>query len=259
MEEIKDRLHLDALTITGKTLGENLEELRRSAYYEDCERDLKELSGRAGLNIERTDIIRGIDAPMGSDGAIAVLKGNLAPEGAVVKHSAVPKEMFHAVLWARPFNSEEEAIDAVLHRRIRPGDAVIIRYEGPRGSGMPEMFYTGEAIASDGELGTTIALITDGRFSGASRGPAIGHVSPEAMAGGPIALLEEDDLIELDIPRRLLQIVGIAGERKDPPEIDRVLGERRKVWVRPAPTYTGGILKLFTENAASPMDGGYMV
>ncbi|MDR1025410.1 MAG: dihydroxy-acid dehydratase, partial [Treponema sp.] len=101
MEEIKDRLHLDALTITGKTLGENLEELRRSAYYEDCERDLRESSGRAGLSISRTDVIRGIDKPMGSDGAIAVLKGNLAPEGAVVKHSAVPKEMFHAVLRAR--------------------------------------------------------------------------------------------------------------------------------------------------------------
>jgi dihydroxy-acid dehydratase len=259
MEEIKDRLHLESLTITGKTLGENLEDLRRSGYYEDCDKYLKELSGRGGITISRTDIIRSIDTPIGSDGAIAVLKGNLAPEGAVVKHSAVPREMFRAVLRARPFNSEEEAIDAVLRRRVKPGDAVIIRYEGPRGSGMPEMFYTGEAIASDPELGKTIALITDGRFSGASRGPAIGHVSPEAGAGGPIALLEEDDLIELDIPRRLLQIVGIAGERKDPAEIDRVLAERKKAWVKPAPKYSGGILKLFTENAASPMDGGYMV
>jgi dihydroxy-acid dehydratase len=258
MEEIKDRLHLDALTITGKTLGENLEDLKRSGYYEDCGRYLEEISGRAGLKISRTDIIRSIDTPIGSDGAIAVLKGNLAPEGAVVKHSAVPREMFRAVLRARPFNSEEEAIDAVLRRRIKPGDAVIIRYEGPKGSGMPEMFYTGEAVASDPELGKTIALITDGRFSGASKGPVVGHVSPEAGAGGPIALLEEEDLIELDIPRRLLQIVGIAGERKDPAEIDRVLAERKKIWTEPAPKYSGGILKLFTENAASPMEGGYM-
>jgi dihydroxy-acid dehydratase len=258
MEEIKDRLYLDALTITGKTLGENLEELRQTGYYETCDRYLAEISGRAGLTISRTDIIRGIDNPIGTDGAIAILKGNLAPEGAVIKHSAAPKEMFHAVLRARPFNSEEEAIDAVLRRRVKPGDAVIIRYEGPKGSGMPEMFYTGEAIASDPELSRTIALITDGRFSGASKGPAIGHVSPEAAAGGPIALLEEGDLIELDIPRRLLRIVGIAGERMDEAEIDRVLGERKKTWIKPASKYSGGILKLFTENAASPMDGGYM-
>jgi dihydroxy-acid dehydratase len=166
--------------------------------------------------------------------------------------------MFSAVLRARPFNCEEDAIDAVLRRRVRPGDAVIIRYEGPRGSGMPEMFYTTEAIASDPELGRSIALITDGRFSGASKGPAVGHVSPEAAAGGPIALLEEGDLIELDIPRRLLRIVGVAGERMDEAEIDRILAERKKNWVRPAPAYSRGILKLFTENAASPMDGGYM-
>jgi dihydroxy-acid dehydratase len=123
---------------------------------------------------------------------------------------------------------------------------------------MPEMFYTGEAIASDPDLGRSIALITDGRFSGASKGPVIGHVSPEAAAGGPIALLEEGDLIELDIPGRLLRIIGLGGERKDPAEIDRVLGERKKTWVKPAPKYLGGILKLFTENAASPARGGYM-
>ena len=252
MEEIKDHLHLEALTITGKTLAENLEELRKTGYYESCDGDLRK------LGLKRGDIIRGIDDPIGTDGAIAILKGNLAPEGAVIKHSAAPKEMFHAVLRARPFDSEEDAIDAVLRRRIKPGDAVIIRYEGPKGSGMPEMFYTGEAIASDPELSRTIALITDGRFSGASRGPTIGHVSPEAAAGGPIALLEEGDLIELDIPRRLLRIAGIAGKQMDEAAIERVLGERKKTWVRPAPKYSRGILKIFTENAASPMDGGYM-
>ncbi|MDR3148264.1 MAG: dihydroxy-acid dehydratase [Treponema sp.] len=258
MEEIKDRLYLDALTVTGKTLAENLDDLKQSGYYESCDRYLAEVAGKAGLSIGRTDIIRSIDTPIGSDGAIAILKGNLAPEGAVVKHSAVPREMFHAVLRARPFDCEEDAIDAVLRHRIRPGDAVIIRYEGPRGSGMPEMFYTTEAIASDPELGRSIALITDGRFSGASKGPAVGHVSPEAAAGGPIALLEEGDLIELDIPRRLLRIIGVAGERMDEAAIGRILEERGNAWVKPAPRYSRGVLKLFTENAASPMEGGSM-
>ena len=109
------------------------------------------------------------------------------------------------MLKARPFDCEEDAIAAVLSGSIHPGDAVFIRYEGPKGSGMPEMFYTTEAISSDPELGKSIALITDGRFSGASKGPAIGHVSPEAAQGGPIALVEEGDLIHIDIPARILE------------------------------------------------------
>jgi dihydroxy-acid dehydratase len=146
----------------------------------------------------------------------------------------------------------------VLTHKIRPGDALIIRYEGPRGSGMPEMFYTTEAIASDPELAKTIALITDGRFSGASKGPAVGHVSPEAMAGGPIALLEEGDLIELDIPNRSLNIVGIRGEHREPTEIDTILAERKKAWKAPKGKYPQGILRIFTNNAADPMNGAYM-
>jgi dihydroxy-acid dehydratase len=252
MEEIKDKLHLDAMTITGKTLGENLEDLKKSGYYEKCDEYL------AKLGIKRTDVIRGFDKPLGEDGTIAVLKGNLAPGGAVVKHSTMPKEMFRALLKARPFDCEEDAIAAIIRRKIKPGEAVIIRYEGPKGSGMPEMFYTTEAISSDPELAKSIALITDGRFSGASKGPAIGHVSPEAAVGGPIALIEEGDLILLDIPNRSLQIAGIHGERKDPAEVDRILAERGKTWVKPAPKYLRGVLKIFTENAASPMDGGYI-
>lgn len=131
--------------------------------------------------------------------------------------------MFHAVLQARPFDSEEEAIEAVLTHKIRPGDAVIIRYEGPVGSGMPEMFYTTEAIASDESLAKSIALITDGRFSGASKGPAIGHVSPEAAAGGPIAFLETDDLILLDIEERKLEIIGVKGQKLAEEEIEKFL------------------------------------
>ncbi|MBR3393950.1 MAG: dihydroxy-acid dehydratase, partial [Firmicutes bacterium] len=191
MEEIKDVLHLDAMTITGKTVGENLAELKKNGFYERCQKWLDAANERCGLHLTKDDIIRPYDEPIGTDGSIAVLKGNLAPEGAVIKHTACPKEMFKAVLRARPFDSEEECIDAVLHHKVQPGDAVFIRYEGPKGSGMPEMFYTSEAISSDKELGRTIALITDGRFSGASTGPVIGHVSPEAPAGGPIALVEE--------------------------------------------------------------------
>ena len=253
MEEIKSMLHLDVMTVTGKTLGENLEELKNNGFYDKCEGYLKQ------WGLKRTDVIRTFDQPIGTDGTVAILRGNLAPEGAVVKHSAVPKEMFQAVLRARPFNCEEDAIEAVISKRIKPGDAVFIRYEGPKGSGMPEMFYTTEAISSDPELGKTIALITDGRFSGASKGPAIGHVSPEAAQGGPIALVEEDDLIRIDIPARVLEIIGVKGEELPKEEIGRILAERKKAWKPMPPKYTKGVLKIFSEHAVSPMKGGYMV
>ena len=173
MEELRDHLHLDAMTVTGETVGENLDRLRDNGFYERCERWLQEFNGRYGCARTRADIIRPYEKAIGTEGSIAVLRGNLAPEGAVIKHTACPKEMFRAVLRARPFDSEEECLDAVLHHKVKPGDAVFIRYEGPRGSGMPEMFYTSEAISSDRELGRSIALITDGRFSGASTGPVI--------------------------------------------------------------------------------------
>ncbi|HIX59130.1 MAG TPA: dihydroxy-acid dehydratase [Candidatus Blautia gallistercoris] len=258
MEEIRSMLHLDVMTVTGKTLGENLDELKRSGYYEHCDAVLREKSREIGREIKRTDIIRDFDHAIGTDGSIAILRGNLAPEGAVIKHAACPKNMFRARLYARPFDSEEEAIDAILHRRIRPGDAVFIRYEGPRGSGMPEMFYTGEAICSDTELAASVALITDGRFSGASRGPVIGHVSPEAAAGGPIALVEEGDLIELDVERRTLAVTGVKGEEKTPEEMEKILEERKKNWKGFTGKYKHGLLKFYTRHAASAMKGAYM-
>ena len=252
MEEVKDLLHLDVMTVTGKRLGENLEEINKNGFYEKCNDYLK----KVGLNKE--DVIKTYNNPIGRNGSIAILKGNIAPEGAVVKHSAVPKEMHKAILKARPFDSEEEAIEAILSKKIKPGDAVFIRYEGPKGSGMPEMFYTTEAISSDKELSASIALITDGRFSGASKGPAIGHVSPEAAVGGPIALVEENDLIEIDIENRILQIIGINEKRLDLEEIDKILIERKKRW-NPRPNkYESGILKIFSDRAVSPMKGGYM-
>ena len=252
MEEIKSMLHLDVMTVTGKTLGENLEDLKQSGFYEKCDEYMRK------TGCQREDVIRSFGNAIGTNGAIAVLKGNLAPEGAVVKHTAVPKEMFKATLNARPFDSEEEAISAILTHRINPGDAVFIRYEGPKGSGMPEMFYTTEAISSDPELAASIALLTDGRFSGASKGPAIGHISPEAASGGPIALVEEGDLIEIDIEARKLAIVGIAGTPMSEEEIAAVLAERKKKWQPRPPRYTSGVLKIYSEHAVSPMKGGYM-
>ena len=258
MEEIRDVLHLDAMTITGKTLGENLVELRENGFYDRCQHRLDAANEKYGIHVTKQDIIRPASDPIGTDGSIAILKGNLAPEGAVIKHTACPKEMFRAVLRARPFDSEEACLDAVLHHKVQKGDAVFIRYEGPRGSGMPEMFYTSEAISSDKELGRAIALITDGRFSGASTGPVIGHCSPEAQTGGPIALVEEGDLIEIDIPGRVLAIVGVAGERKTPEEMNAILAERRARWTPRPRKYKHGTLRLFSEHAASPMQGAYL-
>ncbi len=258
MEEIRQHLHLDALTVTGKSLGENLDELKQNGFYERCGKWLEDFNQRYNVSLKKEDIIRPYENAIGTDGSIAILRGNLAPEGAVIKHTACPKEMFQAVLNARPFDSEEECLDAVLKHKVKKGDAVFIRYEGPKGSGMPEMFYTSEAISSDKELGKSIALITDGRFSGASTGPVIGHCSPEAVDCGPIALVEEGDLIEIDVEGRKLNIVGIAGERKDMEEVAAVLEERKKNWKPQEPKYKKGVLRLFSEHAASPMKGAYL-
>ncbi|RGT70484.1 dihydroxy-acid dehydratase [Ruminococcus sp. AF18-22] len=258
MEEIKDMLHLDVMTVTGKTLGENLEELRQNGFYEKCQKWLEQANEKYGISLTKEDIIRPYDQAIGTEGSIAILKGNLAPEGAVIKHTACPKEMFEATLYARPFDSEEECLDAVLHHKVQKGDAVMIRYEGPKASGMPEMFYTSEAISSDAELGKSIALITDGRFSGASTGPVIGHCSPEAADGGPIALVEEGDLIYINVQERKLEIVGVKGEHRTPQEIDDILAERRTRWTRRERKYKSGVLRMFSEHAASTMKGAYL-
>ena len=258
MEEIKSMLHLDVMTVTGKTLGENLEDLKKNGFYEHCDEILREKSNIFTKAIEREDIIHSFDNAKGTEGSIAILKGNLAPEGCVIKHTACPKSMFKAVLNARPYDSEEECIKAVLDGEVKPGDAIFIRYEGPRGSGMPEMFYTGEAICADPKLASSVALITDGRFSGASRGPVIGHVSPEAAMGGPIAFVEKGDLIEIDIEARKIAVIGINGEKRTPEEIDDILAKRKANWKGFTSKYKKGLLKLYTEHAQSPMKGAYM-
>jgi dihydroxy-acid dehydratase len=175
------------LTATGSTLAENL-------------RDGK-------VRVRDADVIRSPENPYSAEGGIAVLKGNLAPQGAVVKQSAVAPEMRRRDAAARVFDGEEEAMAAILAGRIRPGDAVVIRYEGPRGGpGMREMLSPTATIAGMG-LDKDVALLTDGRFSGATRGASIGHVSPEAADGGPIALVEEGDAIRIDIPNRTLELL----------------------------------------------------
>lgn len=252
MEEIKEFLHLDVMTVTGKTLEENLKDLQLNGFYENCHKYLPTLGVKVG------DIIKPLHTPIKAQGAIAILKGNLAPEGAVVKHSAISPRLMQVTLKARVFDCEENAIEAVLQKKIHPGEAVFIRYEGPKGSGMPEMFYTTEAIASDPELVETIALITDGRFSGATRGPAIGHVSPEASEGGPIALVENDDLIRIDIPARTLDIICTDSIERSVEEIEKILSERRAHWIKPESQYKKGILDIYTHNSVSPMKGAYM-
>ncbi len=258
MEEIREHLHLDVMTVTGKTLGENLDELKANGFYERCDKWLQDFNERYHVSLKKEDIIRPYDNAIGTDGSIAILRGNLAPEGAVIKHTACPKEMWKAVLRARPFDSEEECLDAVLKHKVQKGDAVFIRYEGPKGSGMPEMFYTSEAISSDKELGRSIAIITDGRFSGASTGPVIGHCSPEAVDCGPIALVEEGDLMEIDVVERKLNIIGIDGVLMSMEEIDAVLEKRRKNWKPRETKYKKGVLRLFSEHATSPMKGAYL-
>jgi dihydroxy-acid dehydratase len=252
MREIKEFLHLDALTVTGKTWGENLIDLERSGFFRETTSFLE------NYQLTAADIIHTVEKPFKPGGGLAILKGNIAPEGAVVKHAAVPKDMHQHIGPARPFNSEEEAVAAILGGLITPGDVVFIRYEGPKGAGMPEMLRTTEAIYNSPELSSTTALVTDGRFSGATRGPCIGHLSPEAAAGGPIALVEEEDLIFIDIPNRTINLVGVKGEVKTPAEITAILAARQALYQPPVFKKKKGILRLFSNLAVSPMKGAYM-
>ncbi|CDC46381.1 dihydroxy-acid dehydratase [Firmicutes bacterium CAG:424] len=190
-------------------------------------------------------------------GSVAILKGNLAPEGAVIKYSACSQDMRERKGPARVFNSEEAAYQAVVDGKVHPGDMLIIRYEGPRGSGMPEMLMTTEAIVCDERLNGSVSLITDGRFSGATRGAAIGHVSPEAAAGGLLAFVEDGDILEYSVKNRRLDIVGIGGEEKSKEEIEAILAKRAQAGIVPRPERKG-LFKRYTEHALSAMEGaGY--
>jgi dihydroxy-acid dehydratase len=248
--EIQDLLHLDVLTVTGKTLKENLEDLKREGFFERGEGWLR------NYKVDRKEVIREArQTPL--RGSIAVLKGNLAPEGAVVKFSAVTKEMMVHEGPAIVFNQEEEALKAIFDKRIKSGDVIIIRYEGPRGAGMPEMLATTEALITDPVLSKTTSLITDGRYSGATRGPCIGHVCPEAARGGPIALIENGDLIRIDIPQRRLEVIGVHGVWTSPEKVEEVLNERKRRWKMPQLPSRSGVLKRYLQSAAPAFKGAY--
>ncbi len=222
----KDLLHLSVMTVTGKTLAENLQ----------------------GIKIKDAGVIRSLENPYHAEGGIAILHGNLAPDGAVVKQSAVAPEMMVNTGRARCFDSEEAAIEAILGGRIQKGHVVVIRYEGPRGGpGMREMLAPTSVIVGMG-LDRDVSLITDGRFSGASRGAAIGHVSPEAAEGGPIGLVEDDDPISIDIPNRALTL-GVSEE---------VLNQRRKKWQPPAPKIKEGYLYRYSQMVTSASTGAIL-
>ena len=211
------------LTVTGLTMGENIAQAR--AY--------------------RDDVIRPLDNPYSPTGGLAVLFGNLAPDGAVVKQGAVEKEMLLHQGPARVFESEEEAVTAILGGKINPGDVIVIRYEGPKGGpGMREMLTPTSSIAGMG-LDREVALITDGRFSGATKGASIGHVSPEAAVGGPIALVNEGDMISIDIPGRKLDLLV------DP----EVLKARRAAWQPPEPKIKKGYMRRYAEQVQSASTG----
>ncbi|MBR2303775.1 MAG: dihydroxy-acid dehydratase [Ruminococcus sp.] len=222
----KDLINTDCITVTGKTVGENI----------------------SGVVNRDPEIIRPIDNPYSQTGGIAVLKGNLAPDTCVVKRSAVAPEMLKHEGPARVFDSEEEAIAAIRGGKIVEGDVVVIRYEGPKGGpGMREMLNPTSAIAGMG-LGSTVALITDGRFSGATKGASIGHVSPEAAVGGPIALVEEGDTIAIDIDNCSIELKVS----------DEVLAERRKNWKPRDPKITTGYLARYASLVTSGNRGAIL-
>ncbi len=248
--ELKEMLDLNVMTVTGKTLGENLSAVEKEGFFDRGEGYL------ANYHLRPEEVIRRAGDSKGY-GSIAVLKGNIAPEGAVVKFSAVQPDMLTHTGKARVFNREEEAHEAILKGKIEPGSIIVIRYEGPRGSGMPEMHATADALLLSSTLSHT-ALVTDGRFSGATRGPCIGHVSPEAVRGGPIGLVEDGDLISIDIPQRSLSVVGHGETRMDPEKVREVLDKRREKYKAPSLTHKRGLFQRYARHAASAIKGAYL-
>ena len=219
----KGVIHMDLVTVTVQSVGENIK----------------------NADIQRPDVIRSLENPYHEQGGLAILSGNLAPDGSVVKQSAVEPEALRFRGPARVFESEEDAISALLKNEIKNGEVVVVRYEGPKGGpGMREML-TATAIVSGQGRGKDIALITDGRFSGATRGAAIGHISPEAMEGGPIALLREGDIINIDIPAKKIEV-----------ELsDEELNRRRAEWVKPEPKIKEGYMARYARYVASADKG----
>jgi dihydroxy-acid dehydratase len=252
MMELRELLHLDCLTVTGKTVRENLDAIARSHFFEE------RLGYLRNYKIPTSEIIRPLSDPFVAEGGVAILRGNIAPGGAMIKAFTVSEEMHTHVGPARVFDDEQDCLEALRRSAIKPGDVMVIRYEGPRANGMPEMYFASAVLAADPVLSHTTALVTDGRYSGAMKGPSIGHVSPEAIDGGPIALIEEGDLIEISIPERKLALVGLHGQRAIESDVARALTERRARWTPPPPRHTTGILSLFARVATSASEGAAM-
>jgi len=252
-------LDLGALTVTAETVGKNVEKVVRSDFFragEGCLGNYATIDGSGSLN--REEVIRAPNDPRNRSGSVAILKGNLAPMGSVFKYSACDPAMYEHTGRAVVFNCEEDCYRAITQQEIDQGSVVVVGYEGPRGSGMPELYYVTAAVAGLEKYRNSIALITDGRFSGATAGPVIGHVSPEAFSGGPIALVENEDLIEISLRRRSINIVGVQDRMKEPEEMRNTLERRRTAWQQPAPKYATGALGLYCRLAASAMEGAYM-
>ncbi len=253
MWELRDLLHLDALTSSGRTVGENLDELDDAGFFKRQPLHLQNY----GLKLR--DVISSVDEPLAQRGGIAILRGNIAPEGSVIKEAAVEPEARQFSGPARVFDRQEDAIEAIFAGRAKAGDAVIIRFEGPRGSGMPEQFYVTKTISSDPELSKTMVLITDGRFSGASGGPAVCHVCPEAAQGGPIGALRDGDWIEVDVDAKTIDMVG-DGERRFAPEEGAKILAQRLIDDPPVPPEKNDwpLLRLYTGLATSAAEGATM-
>ncbi|MFC1787500.1 dihydroxy-acid dehydratase, partial [Halobacteriota archaeon] len=211
--------------VSNKTLGDNLK----------------------NLNVDDEEVIRPLSMPIHWEGSMAILRGNIAPSGSIVKRTAVNENMLVHEGPSRVFDSEEDAVAAILGGHIKKGDVVVIRYEGPKGGpGMPEMLVPTSAIAGMG-LSDSVALITDGRFSGGTRGPCIGHISPEAFEGGPIALIKDDDLISIDIPARLIEVELSESEME----------QRRKKWFPPDQKLSGYLAR-YVKHVSSADKGGIL-
>ncbi len=248
---LKDYLDLDVMTVTGKTLGENLADIEKSGFFE------RNIGYLANYNLTWEDVIFPVEKAH-EKGSVAVLKGNIAPEGAVIKYAACCDELRVHTGPARVYDSEEKAHAAVVEGEINPGDIIVIRYEGPRGSGMPEMLMTTEAIVCDEKLNGKVSLITDGRFSGATRGAAIGHVSPEAAVGGPIAYIQNNDLIYYNVNDRTINVVGVDNKKCSEAEIESIFEARKKEIQLKVPEKRKGLFDRYTKYARSAMEGaGY--
>ena len=220
MLELRDFLDLGLMTVTGKTIGENLENLEASGFFRRSEEYMR--------NLNRTirDIIKPVDDPEDEDSGITILTGNIAPGGAVIKHCAVDKSMYDYVGKVKVFDSEQEAVKAIYEDQISPGEIVVVRYCGVKAAGMPEMLKATDAICNKPALDGSCALITDGRFSGATRGPSIGYLLPEAAEGGPIAYLKDGDIVKLDVRGRTIDMIGFDGKEKAPAEVAEELKSR---------------------------------